>query len=68
MTNTRKINKGRAPTAATNAIYWLGSFLRIENHFLAKMHRLRMEAVDTKLCKNGALRETSSHPTVIFRG
>lgn len=25
-----------APTEATNAIYWLGSFLRIENQFFGK--------------------------------
>lgn len=31
-----------APTEATNAIYWLGSFLRIENLFLAKLHKLHM--------------------------
>lgn len=42
------------PTEATNAIYWLGSFLRIENHFFGKAAQTSHggwspKAVDTKL-------------------
>lgn len=42
-----------APTEATNAIYWLGSFLRIENQFFGKAaqtsHGTSPKVVDTKL-------------------
>lgn len=42
-----------APTEATNAIYWLRSFLRIENQFFGKAaqtsHGASPKVVDTKL-------------------